>query len=192
MNQAKMVPTALLMVVAVVLSGTSPLMSSNGVKLEFGFGSYTTTDDPFDRFPLLKAGFHFKLSSSFTLGVSMGFTRWSDYLGMYGGAYTFCCYRPEIELTYSFPPFLKGGIEPFSGIGFGHHFYRIKNELDNPYPGELNNHFFMAPFLGVNFGLGQGASGLAKNIFLTARMVWNISEDFSGLRGSLGLGIRFD
>lgn len=191
MNQAKKVSAALLLVVAVTVSGTTHLMPSNGVKLEFGIGSYTATDNPFDRFPLLKAGFHLKLSRSFALGVSMGFTRWSDYLEMYGGAYTFCCYRPEIELTYSFPTFLKGVIEPFAGIGFGHHFYRIKNELDNPYPGELNDHFFVAPFLGANFGLGHEASGLAKNIFLTARMAWNISEDFSGLRGYLGLGIRF-
>jgi len=184
--------TVLLLTLALFLSGTSPLNSANRVQLEWELGSHTATENPFNRFPLLKLGFHHDFSRSFALGGSLAFTKWSDDLGMYGGTYTFSCYRPEIELAYLFPALLQDIIHPFVGIGFGYHFYQIENELNNAYPGELKGHFFLTPFLGANFAFGKKAAGIMKNIFMTVRLVWHVNGDFSGVRGSLGLGIRIN
>jgi hypothetical protein len=175
-----------------VFAAGQRLDSSDILALDVGLGPYTATEQPFNSFPFVKLGFHHDLSRSLVLGGSLAFTRWSDYLNMFGGLYTFYCCRPAIELTCLFPASPSSVLVPLAGIGFGYNFYHIKNELGNAYPGKLKDHIFLTPYLGANFGMGEKARGIAKNVFLSAKLVWNMSHDFSGLHGSLGLNFKIN
>ncbi|HUU04413.1 MAG TPA: hypothetical protein VMZ49_00910 [Patescibacteria group bacterium] len=190
MAKTKAYFAGLLFFVLLLAAGSRQLESSSWLGFDVGVGTYTATEKPFDSFPLIKIRFGHFLSRSWNVGAALAFTKWSDYLNMYGGKYTFYCLRPAIELSYVFPSILGSAVTPLSGIAIGYTFYRIKNELGNAYPGGLKDHAFVAPFIGANFGLGKNTRGIAKNIFLSARLCWNLNGDFSGLHGSLGLGMK--
>jgi hypothetical protein len=184
--------SVLLFMLVLFLSGMARLHSANRLQVELELGSRSATNDPFNRFPLLKFGLLHDLSRSFRLGGSLAYTDWSDYLGMFGGTYIFHCYRPAIELSHLFPALLEDIVNPIAGIGFGYNFYWIKNKMGNPYSGELKDHFFSAFFGGADLSFGKKVSGIARHLFITARIVWNALGDLSGVRGSLGLGVRLD
>ncbi|MCG7851635.1 MAG: hypothetical protein MIO92_03860 [Methanosarcinaceae archaeon] len=190
MARSKICLLAIFLIGMLLFPGARQLGSTDRLTFAVALGSFTATEKPFDPFPFLKIGFRHDFPGSLAVGVSLAFTKWSDYLNMYGGAYTFNCYRPAIELTYLFPSALSSVIIPLAGVGLGYNFYRVKNELGNTYPGGLKDRFFLAPYAGADFSLGEKARGAGKIVSLTARLVWNVSGDFSGLHGSLGLGIR--
>ena len=190
MAKAKTFFPGLLFFVLLLAAGSRQLESSSWLEFDVGVGTKPATDQPFDAFPLIKIGFGHFLSRSWIVGAALSFTKWSDYLNMYGGKYTFCCLRPAIELSYVFPAILASAVTPLTGIAIGYNFYRIKNELGNAYPGGLKGHAFVAPFMGADFGLGKNTRGIAKNIFLSARLNWNLNGDLSGLYVSLGLGVK--
>ena len=192
MKKAKALSIYLSILLLMVILSPNQLDAASRIQLEWGLGSHTATGAPFDVFPLLKLGYHRELSRSLSLGISLSFTRWSDYLGMFCGAFNFNCFRPEIELGYLFPAFLDNMVNTFAGVGLGYHFYHVTNDLGCAYDGELKGHLFLSPFLGLHFGLGKKAIGMVRPVYITARLAWEITGDFSGLRGSLGLGIRLN
>ncbi len=179
-----------LLFVFLFMSGIRQLQSASWLGVDMGLGAHTASERPFNAFPLIEVGFHHAFSGAWALGGTLAFTKWSDYLNMYGGKYTFYCLRPAIGLTYFFPAILSSIVTPLAGIAIGYNFYRIKNELGNPYPGDLQDHVFFTPHLGANFSPWRKVRGFAKNIFLSVRLDWDVSGDFSGVHGALGLGVK--
>lgn len=180
----------LVLLVLLVAAGFRQLESSSWLGLDVGLGEYTATEKPFAAFPLVQVGFHRAVFKSWRLGATLGYARWSDYLNMYGGKFTFACLRPAVELTFLFPALLSSVVTSLAGVGLGYNAYRIRNALGNAYPGGLKDHVFFSTFAGADFSLGEKGRGIARNVFLSARLRWNVSGDFSGLRGALGLGVK--
>jgi hypothetical protein len=68
---------------------------------QFGTNSYVVTDEPFNALPFpLGASYEVALTDNIGIGGTVVFDKWSDYLGMFGGKWTFRVFKPSLDITY--------------------------------------------------------------------------------------------
>ena len=169
------------------------IKNDHGSKFLFaqvGLNSYTGTDDPFDRFPYLGFGFEICVKDRFGVGGSIFYGKWSDYLGMYCGKFTFQVVRPSLDLTYHFnlKDFKK--VELFGGANFGYNFIRVDNELNNECDSDLKNQVSISPFVGCHLYFFEKASSFLKRMAISLKLFWTVNGDFSGIYGMAGISCR--
>jgi hypothetical protein len=157
---------------------------------QIGFNSYVATDDPFDSllFPL-GASYEFLIADNVGIGASLMFDKWCDYLGMFGGKYTFWVFKPSLDITYHFNIEKVKGLNLFTGASLGYSLLSVNNELGNPYDGDLKSEPHIAPFLGTHFYFWEGSSFLNR-FLVTLKVYWSVAGDFSGVYATLGITYR--
>lgn len=161
---------------------------------QIGLNRYTATEDPFDRFPNSGLGVEFGLGNHFALGSSVFYSKWSDYLGRYGGKYSFQVVKPALDLIYHFTSLNKSEkkVDFFSGASLAYNFIRIENVLNNEYDGDLSSHLGISPFIGSHFYLFGKAPGVFKKIAIFMKLYWTLNGDFSGLYGMAGISLKIN
>jgi hypothetical protein len=175
----------------VPLWGTQYQKYSNLIVADLGLESYTATGSPFDRSPFIQVGITRFFTPQVSAGILYAHSRWNDYLGMYGGIYTFKADRLSLELDYFVD--LKKSLFfcPFVGINLGYNFLTVRNELGNPYEGDLKSHLSFAPVIGGYLTLGRSDENFWRNFALTVKLYWYTNGNFSGFSSTAGLFISF-
>jgi hypothetical protein len=154
---------------------------------QIGFNSYVTTDDPFESLPFpLGASYEFLIADNIGIGASLMFDKWSDYLGMFGGKYTFWVFKPSLDITYHFHINRVKGLNLFTGANLGYSLLSVSNVLGNPYDGDLKNEPYVAPFFGTHIFFWENSSFLNR-FLVTLKVYWSVLGDFSGVYGTFGI-----
>jgi hypothetical protein len=157
---------------------------------QIGFNSFFATDEPFDSLPFpLGAGYEFLIADNVGIGASLMFDKWCDYLGMFGGKYTFWVFKPSIDITYHFNINNLKGLNLFTGANLGYSLLSVSNELGNPYEGDLESEPHIAPFFGTHFYFWED-SGFLNRFLVTLKVYWSVMGDFSGVSGTIGITYR--
>lgn len=155
---------------------------------QVGFGSYVATDEPFNTMPfLLGASYEFALTDNIGIGGTLMFDKWSDYLGMFSGKWTFRVVKPSFDITYHFYVNRIEGLNLFTGASLGYSLLSVSNELGNEYTGELKSEPHFAPFLGLHLYFWENHPGFFKNLLITSKLYWSVTGDFSGVSGTIGI-----
>ena len=160
---------------------------SSFFSVQVGLNPYTATKDPFDRSPYLGLGYETLLSDKIGVGGSIFYGKWSDYLGMFCGKFTFKVVRPSLDLIYHFNLKNLKNADLFGGASVAYNFVTIDNELGNECDEELKNHLSVSPFAGVRFYLFKKGSDLLKRIAISAKVFWTVNGEFSGVYGVAGI-----
>jgi hypothetical protein len=158
---------------------------------QIGIGSYVATEEPFNTLPFpLGASYEIALTDNIGIGGTVMFDKWSDYLGMFGGKWTFRVFKPSLDITYHF--YLKGmeGLNFFTGASLGYSLLSVSNELDSGYTGELKSEPHFAPFLGLHLYFWGNHSGFFEKFLITSKVYWSVTGDFSGLSGAVGIAYK--
>jgi hypothetical protein len=165
---------------------------SESLGLLIGFNSHRATEEPFGAlaFPF-GLNYERRLNANWGIGGTIMFDRWCDYLGMFGGKYAFLVIKPSFDLVYHLSPKDMDLIDPFAGTHLGYSFFWITNELGNSYEGDLRHEPYIAPFVGVNFRLGESAIRSRSRLLVTAKVAWSVTGRLSGLYGTIGIAFRF-
>jgi hypothetical protein len=147
--------------------------------------------DPFDTmlFPF-GAGFEAMLTDNLGVGGTMMYDQWSDYLGMYGGKWTFRLFRPSFDLAYHFAPEKIRGLDFFGGVQLGYTFVSVSNMLGNSYDGSLKSEAHLAPFVGMNLNFWPNSRGFLGRLSVTFKASYSVTGRFSGFYGATGLTYR--
>jgi hypothetical protein len=154
---------------------------------QIGFNSYVATDDPFDSLPFpMGASYEFLITNNVGIGASLMLDKWCDYLGIFGGKYTFWVFKPSLDIAYHFNLNEVKGLNLFTGANLGYSLLSVSNELGNPYDGVLKNEPYIAPFLGAHFYFWEGSSFLNR-FLVTLKVCWSVTGDFSGVYGTVGI-----
>jgi hypothetical protein len=155
---------------------------------QIGINSYVATDDPFNAIPfLLGASYEVALTDNIGIGGTVMFDKWSDYLGMFGGKWTFRVFKPSFDITYHFYANKMKGLNLFTGASFGYSILSVSNELGNDYVGELKSEPHFALFLGLHLYFWENLPGFFNNLFVTSKVYWSVAGDFSGVSGTIGI-----
>ena len=155
---------------------------------QIGINSYVATDDPFNALPfLLGASYEVALTDNIGIGSTVMFDKWSDYLGMFGGKWTFLVFKPSLDITYHFNVKKMKGLDLFTGASLGYSILSVSNELGSDYMGELKSEPHFAPFLGLHFYFWENLPGFFNNLLVTSKVYWSVTGDFSGVSGAIGI-----
>ena len=155
---------------------------------QIGINSYVATDDPFNAMPfLLGASYEVALTDNIGIGSTVMFDKWSDYLGMFGGKWTFLVFKPSLDITYHFNVNKMKGLNFFTGASLGYSILSVSNELGSDYMGELKSEPHFAPFLGFHLYFWENSPGFFNKLMITSKVYWSVAGDFSGLSGAIGI-----
>ena len=155
---------------------------------QIGFNSYVATDDPFNTMPFpLGASYEVALTDNIGIGSTIMFDKWSDYLGIFGGKWTFRVFKPSIDITYHFNVKKMKGLGFFTGASLGYSILSVSNELGNDYMGELKSEPHFAPFIGFHLYFWENSPGFFNNLLVTSKVYWSVTGDFSGVSGAIGI-----
>jgi len=158
---------------------------------QIGISSYVATDEPFNALPFpLGASYEVALTDNIGIGGTVMFDKWSDYLGMFGGKWTFLVFKPSLDITYHFNVNKMKGLNLFAGASLGYSILSVSNELGSDYTGELKSEPHFAPFLGLHIYFWESLPGFFKNILITSKVYWSATGDFSGVTGAVGITYR--
>ncbi|MGB7294485.1 MAG: hypothetical protein WBC70_02765 [Candidatus Aminicenantales bacterium] len=162
---------------------------------QFGLNSMVRTADrfadPFDTMPFpFGASFEFMLTHHIGVGGTVMYDQWSDYLGMYGGKWTFRLLRPSFDFAYYFGPARVRGLDFFAGAQIGYTFVSVSNMLGNSYDGSLESEPHLAPFVGVHLNLWPNNRSFLGRLSLTFKAAYSVTGRFSGVYGATGLTYR--
>ncbi len=153
--------------------------------------SYVATTDPFDIMPFpVGIGYEFLLTDNIGLGGTLFYDKWSDYLGMFGGKYSFHVFKPSLDISYHLRIDGLKGLSFFSGVSLGYTFLSVNNELGNDYPGDLRSESYFAPFLGTHISFSNNPSGFVGRFLVTLKAYWSMTGSYSGITGAVGLTYR--
>jgi hypothetical protein len=155
---------------------------------QIGINSYVATDDPFNAMPfLLGASYEVALTDNIGIGSTVMFDKWSDYLGIFGGKWTFRVFKPSLDITYHFNVNKMKGLNLFTGASLGYSILSVSNELGNDYMGELKSEPHFAPFLGLHLYFWENLPGFFNKLMITSKVYWSVTGDFSGVSGAIGI-----
>jgi hypothetical protein len=155
---------------------------------QVGFDSYVATDEPFNALPFpLGASYEVALTDNIGIGGTLMFDKWSDYLGMFGGKWTFRVFKPSLDISYHLNVEKMKGLGLFCGASLGYSLLSVSNELGSDYPGELKSEPHLAPFLGLHLYFWENAPGFFGNLLVTSKVYWSVAGDFSGVSGAVGI-----
>ena len=157
--------------------------------VQTGINAHTATENPFERFPSMVLGFEAGLGGRLGIGGSLLYTKWSDYLGLFCGKFSFHTFRPSLDLSYHFFVTEQNTIDLFGGTSLAYNLIRTVNELDNQCQGGPKNHLNVSLFLGSRFFLFSKAQGILKKIAVSLKLSWILNGDFSGLYALAGLAL---
>lgn len=161
---------------------------SMSVTGQIGIHSYVATDDPFNTMPVpLGVSYEVVIADNLGIGGTVMFDKWCDYLGIFGGKYTFRVFKPSLDITYHFDLTKMKGLSPHIGASLGYSILSVSNELGNEYIGELQSELYLAPFLGLHLYFWENLSGFFNRFLVTSRVYWSVTGDFSGLYGAVGI-----
>lgn len=197
MKKSGFISTAVLILALAVLvlnpasaSGQSKKFSKDSMFItgQIGTNSYAITDEPFNSLPIpLGVSYEFCISDNIGIGGTLMYDKWSDYLGMFGGKYTFHVFKPSLDFTYHFNIEGVEGFNLFSGLNLGYSILTVANNLGNEYTGDLKSEPHIAPFLGAHLYFWENVSGFLNNILVTLKIHWSVTGDFSGVCGTVGI-----
>jgi hypothetical protein len=171
--------------------GTKFSKGSMYVTGQIGINSCAATDDPFNTTPFpLGASCEIALTNHIGIGSTVILDRWSDYLGMFGGKWTFWVFKPSLDITYHFSVQKMKRLGLFTGASFGYSLLSVSNELGNDYEGKLQSESYLAPFLGAHLYFWENRSGFLSNLLATFKVYWSVTGDFSGVYGAVGITYR--
>jgi len=155
---------------------------------QVGFDSYVATDEPFNALPFpLGVSYEFALTDNIGIGGTVMLDKWSDYLGMFGGKWTFRVFKPSLDITYHLNVEKMKGLSLFCGASLGYSLLSVSNELGGDYTGELKSEPHLAPFLGLHLYFWENAPGFFGNLLVTSKIYWSVTGDFSGVSGAIGI-----
>jgi opacity protein-like surface antigen len=155
---------------------------------QIGTNSYVATDEPFSSLPFpLGVSYEVALTDNIGIGGTVMFDKWSDYLGMFGGKWTFRVFKPSFDVTYHFYANKMKGLNLFAGASLGYSLLSVSNDLGNDYDGELESEPHLAPFLGLHLYFWENHPGFFKNLMVTSKVYWSLTGDFSGITGAVGI-----
>jgi hypothetical protein len=162
---------------------------------QFGLNTMVRTADPFaepfDTMPFpLGAGLEAMLSDNIGVGGTVMYDQWSDYLGMFGGKWTFRLFRPSLDVVYHFKTEKIRDLDFLAGASLGWSFVSVSNILGNTYDGNLKNEACLAPFMGVNLRFWPDSPGFLGRLSLAFKAAWSVTGHFSGVYGTAGLIYR--
>jgi len=149
---------------------------------QIGIQSYDATSEPFNRMLPFYASYEVGITDNLGIGGTAIFYKWSDYLGMFGGKFTFHVFKPSLDVAYHFDFEKMEIFNLFAGASFGYSVLSVSNELGNAYEGDLAGELHIAPFLGTRIHVSDGISACLK-------IFWSVAGNFSGV--SLATGITF-
>ncbi len=162
---------------------------------QVGLNSMVRTADrfaePFDAMPVpLGAGFEVRLTDNIGIGGTVMYDQWSDYLGMFGGKWTFRLFRPTFDIAYHFRAREIRSLGFFAGAELGHNFVSVSNMLGNVYEGNLKSEPHLAPFAGVNVHFRRDPAGFLGRLAVTFKAAWSVTGRFAGVYMLAGLTCR--
>jgi hypothetical protein len=183
----------------------NPVWASNGTRPfskgslfltgQIGLNTMVRTADrfaePFDTLPFpIGAGFEFMMMDNIGFGGTVMYDQWSDYLGMFGGKWTFRLFKPSFDFAYHFRLEKIRGLDIIAGANLGYSFVSVSNELENSYDGNLKSEPHLAPFAGINIHLWQNSLAFLERLSLTFKAAWSVTGRFSDVYGVAGLTYR--
>ena len=155
---------------------------------QIGINSYVATDAPFDSMPFpIGTSYEFFITDDIGIGGTVMFDKWCDYLGLFGGKFTFRVIKPSLDITYHFALEKIEGLDFFTGANLGYSIFSVSNELGNDYMGDLQSEPHLAPFLGTHLYFWESLSGFFDKILVTLKVYWSVTGDFSGIYGTVGI-----
>jgi hypothetical protein len=159
---------------------------------QIGLNSYVATADPFaDPFDTMSfplgASYEVIITDNIGIGSTIMFDKWCDYLGMFGGKYTFRVFKPSLDITYHINLEKIKGLGLFTGASLGYSILSVSNEFGRDYTGELKSEPHVAPFLGLHLYFWENLSGFFNKLLVTLKVHWSVTGDFSGVYGAVGL-----
>lgn len=162
---------------------------------QIGFNTMVRTADPFAEpfeampFPV-GASFEVALTDNIGVGGTIMYDQWFDYLGMFGGKWTFHLFKPSFDLSYHFRTQKIRGLDLFTGANLGYCFLSVSNMLGNNYDGRLKSEPLLAPFLGINLYFWPNSPGFPRRLMVTFKAAWSVTGHFSGIYSAAGLTYR--
>ena len=165
------------------------------VTAQAGVNSYVATADrfakPFDSMPFpLGASFEYSLTNNLGIGGTVMFDKWHDYLGIFGGKWTFRLFKPSLDISYHFRAEKIAGLDFVVGANLGYSILSVGNDLGNHYEGGLKNEPHLAPFLGTDLYFWENLPGFLGRLMVTLKASWSVTGNFSGVFGSVGITYR--
>ncbi|MGB8952261.1 MAG: hypothetical protein WCC06_06305 [Candidatus Aminicenantales bacterium] len=145
-----------------------------------GTQSYYATTDPFDKMLPISASAEIAITDHIGVGTTFTFYKWSDYLGIFGGKFTFQTIQPAVNIVYHFNFNKLENLDLCVGQSLGYSFLSITNELGNDYLGPLKSGLYAAPFLGFQVYFLNRLSASLK-------LYWSVIGDYSGISGAIGI-----
>jgi len=133
------------------------------------------------------ASYEVALTDNIGIGSTVMFDKWSDYLGMFGGKWTFRVFKPSLDITYHFYVNKMKGLNIFTGASLGYSILSVSNELGSDYMGELKSEPHFAPFLGLHLYFWENSPGFFNKLLVTSKVYWSVTGDFSGVSGAVGI-----
>lgn len=186
---------------AVVSEAKTQREGKRVVSLFSGFPTDTGTDDPMDAWPLLGAAVEYVLPNGLGLGLSLRYSQWDDYMGMYTnvmgefcGAWSFRTWTPSFYLSYHFNVSRLRIVDPYAGIGVGVRLTRFENEMTDyspPDAAKLDSQAFVRGFAGIRFYPFSGAAGFMRNFAFLVQVNLYLGGDFRPVTVMLGISQRF-
>jgi hypothetical protein len=178
-------------------SGETGQLGKGSISLaaQIGLNTMVRTADrfaePFDAMPVpLGACFEIMLTDNIGIGGTIMYDRWSDYLGMFGGKWTFRLFRPSFDVAYHIGTQKTRGLGFFAGANLGYSFISVSNMLGSTYEGNLKSELYLAPFAGINIHFGRDSAGFPGRLAVTFKAAWSVTGQFSGVYGVAGLTYR--
>jgi hypothetical protein len=178
----------------VYASGGTGLFSKGSMFLscQFGLNAMVRTADPFAEpfatmpFPL-GAGLEAMLTDNIGIAGTIMYDQWSDYLGMFGGKWTFRLFRPSFDVAYYFRTEKITGLDFLTGASLGYSFVSVSNTLGDAYDGKLKSESYLAPFIGIKLHFWADSPGFLGRLSVTFKATWSVTGHFSGVYGMAGL-----
>lgn len=172
--------------------GNRPSQGSIYLTGQIGLNTYVRTADPYaDPFDAQRlpwgASFELRLTDHLGLGGTVMYDRWSDYLGMFGGKWSFRLFKPSLDIAYHLNTEKLDGLDLFAGANLGYSILSVGNELGNTYTGRLKSEPHLAPVLGAHLNFWKNAPGFLGRLSLTMKVHWSVGGQFSGVYGTIGL-----
>jgi hypothetical protein len=153
--------------------------------------SYVATATPFDSMPFpIGLNYEFLISDNIGIGSTFIYDKWCDYLGIFGGKFSFHIFKPSLDISFHFRIDKLKGLDFFSGANLGYTFLSVSNELGNDYPGDLKSESYFAPFFGTHIYFSDDPSGFLGRFFVTLKVYWSVTGNYSGINGAVGLTYR--
>jgi len=147
--------------------------------------------DPFETMPFpLGAGIEVMLTDNIGVGGTVMYDQWSDYLGMFGGKWTFRLFKPSFDFAYHFGIERVRCLDFCAGANLGYSFVAVSNMLGNTYDGSLKSEPHLAPFVGIHLNFWPNSQGFLGRLSVTFKAAWSVTGRFSGVYGATGLTYR--